>query len=275
MPRWFGAHRAAPGAALELALLAARAEGPVAAPTRDRIARALVERPELAEFDWDWVTERLEALGREAPLFTDARERITAALRPLGRTGGLAVALRFAWAAQGPDPLDDARVVLRDVAARLDCPLPAEVEPLPDVERCAFSDPEDPSELPLHEAFALASPTERRLLLFKLQATRAALQSIGEDARVTSLGGRRPVGPFLLRLDAEIGTTGARVSCRCLAQGEALHPGEHLGLPRLLEQLALGEQLLLVHQGPLLAHDAAVWASLDPAAARRLELPRP
>lgn len=269
-PAWFGVSRAfAAESAVELALLAAIAENRFDEGARDRLARALVERPELNAIDWDWALERAEALEQEAPLFTEARQRVTSGL---GRPDDASAAVALAAGVLGHEPSDEARFLLTDVAERLGVVWPRSAPALPGYARCTANDPEASAVRSFADALAHADEEDRRLLLFKLQAARSTVRHLSREGRVLELGHQVPTGPYLLFFDALLQAEGKTYHCRFLASGEALHAGEHTALPRAVDHLALGHHLLLAHQGPMAPQDASLWAHLDPRAAPRLEL---
>lgn len=271
---WFGAALRGTGAEaiVELCLVLALAQDRLDQTVLDRLARAVDDGPELYGVDWDWLVARAEQLRAEAPLFFDARGRIAEGLL---RGGHAEQALAFARRLLEGGPLEDAEVILADMAARLGLEPPAPgAPPLPGLARARFDDPENPSEVPFHVALAHADRDERRLLLFKLAAARACLRELGPGSSVTDLGRHIPVGHGLFRADALIDAPDGRYTCRFLAPGEALHPAEHRLISAMARDLGFGQRLLVAHLGRIAPPDAALLDALAPEVMRRVDLSR-
>ena len=271
---WFGASgRLTEGeAVVELALVAAWAEGPLPQEVWDRLARALATIPMLEGLDWDWLVGRSEQLEGEAPLFSEARRRLAGVLL---RSEQPRFAFDFARRLLGPAAAEDAEVILADIAGRvgIDPPFSAD-PPLPGVVRARFDDPEDPSEVPFDGALARAHPTERRLLLFKLRAARMCLHRLGDGARLIDFGRRLPWGLFLFRADAIVEAPDGRYTCRFLANGEALYPAEHRLLSDMAKTLEPHQRILVASEGPPCPPDNAFLGSLAPEVLRTIILPQ-
>lgn len=268
---WFIAQNRADEAqaVIELALVAALAQERLHQTELDRIARAIQELPELSGIDWDWLINRIEELRGEAPLFSDARDRIAAVL---GRSALASFALTFAERLLWEGPADDARFILSDISNRLSVDPTAPESPLPGLLRARFNDPADPDDIPFHTALARADPIERRLLLFKLQAARSVLDRLGPGSYVVDVGRHIAWGMALFRADAVIQAMSGRYTCRFLAPEEALHPEEHRLVPGMVTDLRFGEHLLFGYAGRLGAPDAAALEALPSDVVVRMDL---
>ncbi|MEO1230357.1 MAG: hypothetical protein AAFZ18_15750 [Myxococcota bacterium] len=269
MRSWFGGTPQAEvqEAMLELAVLTLLAAERWDEVARDRLGRALA-RPPFAGPTWAEVEAVASRLADEAPLFTEARDRVEAKLRAHAHAeAAIALAARLVG-----DQAADADFLLADVAERLEVELPDARPPLPGFERARFDDPGDPDDLPFETALGLAESGERRLLMHKLVATRHVLARLGAWARVAELGRRLPHEGLVLRADAVLESDRGRHLCRFLAPGEALHATERRVLPSLVASLRPDERWLLAHGQPLSPVDETFLATLPEDTTEIIEL---
>lgn len=246
-------------AAAELMLVAALAEQRWDRDTKDKLARAMLEQPLLANLDWDWINETAESLQADGPLFSESRNRIASML---SKSSAAPEAVALAARLIQPDTADDASIILADVASKLGVELPSDPKPLSALLRCPWNDPEAVP-VRFEEALSQSEGASRRLLLFKLQAARACLGQTGSSATLRNFGYQPQ--DIELNLDSVIVSVDGTFLCRFLAEGEALFPAEIPRIAKLMDQMELGQRFLLAHEHELSPEDKAAWQSLDPA----------
>ncbi len=250
-------------------------EGTLTQETLDRIARALQSNSEFSGVSWEWVLARADELALDAPLFSDARAALSSELPdPFLRRSTLALAAKIAISRRA---LGEAqRAILHELGvafdifgADLDELLVPGDDPEPGFLRSAYNDPAEgaPS---LFDAMAQAkTDAELRLFSYKLCALRRILDELLPGSTLASVGEVLEMGSHAGRVDAVIDVVDAgRCIVRCLAHGEALHPGEHRLLGGLAAELKELSFLMIAHQGPIPLMDQAFIRELDPTKLR-------
>jgi uncharacterized tellurite resistance protein B-like protein len=283
--RLFGSAESSRDSVVDMVLMVALADGTIAQATLDRIARALESIPELEGLDWDHVMQRAQELSLDAPLFSDARTSLAAALDDSSeRDIGIALAAGIVAADR---PLEDSeRAILYSIGEALDLS-EKQVDELAAKKvgrevvgraylRGACNDPDDPQAPNLFDAIAKAkSDPEVRMLMYKLAATRRIVDEILIGSSIAGVCEVARVGAYQYRADALLDMKeGGRCIVRFLADGEAMFPGEHRVLSALQARLNEPSFLMIAHQGDISPPDAAFIRGLDSTRLRvqRIEL---
>ena len=258
---------------LDAILLVALADGTFSLPEQDALERVILETP--LDVTWGRVGARADALERDAPFFSGARDALVAQrwAEPDKRR-----ALRLAaLVGTAGSPLEqEQRALLFELAAGLGVPeaelmtllppwrfgrAPGDAVRLP---RSTFDDPEAPFRGTLFDALASARGDALRLLMFKLAGPRDLASLRFEAAQITAVGRLISTGDHPLRVDAVLEGEGQEWWVRCLARGEAMYPRERVLWPVMVAGMGPDQRLAVVREGPLYPGDQALLAELPP-----------
>lgn len=259
-------------ALIDLLLVTAHADGEASLSDLDRIARAIQTNDALKGFDWDTVLTREEAVRRDAPLFSETRERLA---KDLGdaelRRFGISLAAKCA---STPLTMEE-REVLHRIASALDIEESEReglISPWTEADpfrlgytRTPYNDPHAPSPLSFGEALERSeSEAELRLLLFKAAGTRTVMAKLSEETKLVSFGELIEIERARVRVDAFLRAGERSYVVRFLSQGEALFPAEHKLLLELLDRMESSVSLYVAVADTLPPPDEAALRRLPP-----------
>ena len=259
-------------ALVELLLMAALADGDATLAEIDRIARAIETQDALRGLDWTWVSQRLEEIREDGPLFFETRQRLGKNLKdPELRRSGLSLAAQFL----GTPLAEEERALLDSVADAFEIPSEERESlfaPWSETDlfrvgyvRCGFNNPDVPPRTTFIEALANTEhDVEFALLTYKLLAARSAMTRFSESTELTSLGEPLELAGASLRIDALLEHEGKSFLGRFLARGEALHPREHELMREVIARIEPSAALFIGYADALSPPDEAFLKTLDP-----------